>query len=323
MKTTLLSLMALALMGASQAQTRNTLIMKPGANCGFDAVIRTNTVAALNWDNTNYGNSPEIDAVAWTWYASGGGPGTVRSLINFRDLSLIPTGATVVSATLRLYAVPAPSIANSGTNDCWVQRVTSTWTETGVTWTNQPTATATNQVAIPGSTSTTYNVALNVTAMVQDMVNLTPTNRFGFRILLQTEATYRSMVFASSDHATAALWPELEVVYEYQCALPRPDAPVGNMEQADAINTDRGLEIFPNPSTGLVTLNFYSAVESEATIGVTDMKGQTVKQFSLTTVKGENRYQADLSGMATGNYNVNIRFANPALAPLAKGVVVK
>lgn len=330
MKRTLLSVLTLALLGAAQAQTRNTLLMKPGPDCGIDAVVAINNTAALNWQNTNYGANPQMYAIAWTFFANGGTEGYFRSLIDFRDLDLVPQNANVVSATLRLYGVPTSphTPGNSGANISWVQQVTSAWTEFGVTWNTQPTVTPVNQVAIPASTSVwNYNVAVNVTAMVQAMVNQPAANRFGFRIMLQTEAIYRSLLFASSDHATPALWPELEVTYEYQCAQssqpPASITAIPDMVQTDDVDNDETLSVFPNPATGMVTLNFNGGIESGAIVSVTNSLGQTVKQASFTTVKGTNRHQMDLSGLATGNYSVNIRFTNPAVAPMFKKIVVK
>lgn len=322
-------MVALALLGASQAQTRNTLLMKPGPDCGIDAVIAINNTASLNWQNTNYGANPQLYAIAWTFFANGGTEGYFRSLIDFRDLDLVPQNATVTSATLRLFGVSSSphTPGNSGANISWVQRVTSTWSEFAVTWNTQPTVTTVNQVAIPASTSTwNYNVALNVTAMVQDMVNQPAANRFGFRILLQTEAIYRSLLFASSDHATPALWPELEVTYEYECRQIQPAqsiTAVPDMVPVNDVDDEEALMIFPNPATGLVTLSFNSGIDSEAVISLGNSLGQTVKQLSFAAQKGTNNYQINISDLAAGNYNVSIRFMNPALAPMFKKVVVK
>jgi len=65
-----------------------------------------------------------------------------RSYLRF-DTSVIPTGATVISATVRLYQ--SNSFGDSPTYQMDLFRADSAWSETTITWKNQPTHTATNQ----------------------------------------------------------------------------------------------------------------------------------------------------------------------------------
>ena len=84
-----------------------------------------------------------------------------RSLVLF-DMSSIPAGCTIESATLRLYA-------SSWTNGRTLRalRVTANWTENGVTWSNQP---STNGTASTTSSGSGYR-QWNVTSQVQSMVS--------------------------------------------------------------------------------------------------------------------------------------------------------
>ena len=90
--------------------------------------------------------------------------------------------------------------------------VSAAWTETGVTWTNQP---AVGTLTASTATGTTANVTLTwaVTADVQAFVDGT-TNR-GWRIKDQTEssAPTRNAVFRSAEYGTASQRPVLEVTY--------------------------------------------------------------------------------------------------------------
>ncbi|MBC9934142.1 DNRLRE domain-containing protein [Chitinophaga qingshengii] len=149
-----------------------------------------------------------------------------RQFFRFNGLSSIPTGTTIISATLTLNGVtssvaapqgnsyyPGSPYNSSGTNPAWVKRVTGPWSASTVTWNTQPTTTTTNAVAVPASTSQwNYGVTLNVTALVQDLINSGQNN--GFSLQLQTEAYYRCLIFAGPRHADVSKRPKLVVTYE-------------------------------------------------------------------------------------------------------------
>lgn len=219
------ALFALIAMAASSnvfSQTQHTLSLKPNASIGEDANIFTRV--GSNDANTNFGTFPEINMSTWTW---GGYQGTLRSLLRFSQLSNIPSNATIISAELRLYGLQTSVISGYNdsyypgstfpTNPLYIQQVTSQWNENNVTWNTQPTTTTQNQISAPASTSqNNYNYftnSPNLVAMVQNMVS-NPTSNYGFMIKLQTEQTYRSFNFASSDHSDLKLWPELIITYE-------------------------------------------------------------------------------------------------------------
>jgi gliding motility-associated-like protein len=182
-----------------------TLVLQPDAACGKDAYLEDFE------PNTNYGNHPDFLATAWT---NGGAPVVVRSLIAF-NLSGIPSGTTILNATLNLYHYN--STANighsimSGPNDATLYRITTNWNESTVTWNTMPSITTMNSLFIPASTSTTENYTLNVTTLIQDMVN-DPANSFGFLFKLNNESYYRSMLFASSDESDPTLHPKLTIL---------------------------------------------------------------------------------------------------------------
>ena len=159
----------------------------------------------LNWDN-------KIAVMAWTFH---GTPGNCRGLIRF-DLSAIPAKAIVSKAELYLYHVTdqgnnPPHSTLSGSNEGFVMQVSSPWQADSVTWNNQPSVIAENQVVIPASTADTQDYILDVTAMVSNMVKA---DNYGFMIRLQHENFYRALMFASSNHKNQALHPVLKVYYK-------------------------------------------------------------------------------------------------------------
>lgn len=197
--------------------TQTEMTFQPDACRGIDTRVQT-VNGSPAYANTNYGSTDQLVSAAWTF---SGQVGYLRSLIDFADLQSIPQGTTVSYAYLSLYGVPssaAISLGSYGANACYVQRITSPWAENTVTWNTQPSVTTTNQVTLPGSGGVQWNyhvIDLNITALVQDIINLPPAQRYGFCIRLQTESYYRSMLFASSDNADATRRPKLRIGLNY------------------------------------------------------------------------------------------------------------
>ncbi|MBP1646052.1 MAG: repeat protein [Bacteroidetes bacterium] len=197
------------------AQT--TITFKPDSSLGKDAIVFTRVGA--NDANTNFGAYPELVMITWTW---DGNLGTNRSLIKFEELSTIPSNAVITDVKLKFYGISSSASAPQGnsyytgstfpTNPVLVKRITSACNENTVTWNNQPSTITANQMTITPSVSKwNWNYIINNTpelkAIVQDMVNYPSTNH-RFMLQLETEQTYRDMLFASSDHPDSTLWPE-------------------------------------------------------------------------------------------------------------------
>ena len=142
-------------------------------------------------------------------------------------LSAVPATSVIDSAILSLYGLAAYYTINPGNsyypgspynsygdNKCWLQTVTSDWTDNTVTWNTQPSYSTNNQVEISASTALyNYNALhLDVTNMVKDMVN--SGQNFGFMMRQQTEQIYRSMSFGSSRTTDSTLRPRLQVYYK-------------------------------------------------------------------------------------------------------------
>ncbi len=226
-------------LGAMGVQAQ-TLTLKPGPAVGEDAIVM-NTYGCTPGGypglpaTLSGGVGPEIQMTDWTYNAAGCAHGTTRTYIRFTGLGQLPAGATVTSATLKLYGIPNglnppgnstyPESPYSGTNEGWVQRATGAWNESTLCWNNQPTVTTVNQVAMPITTSQwNSNLTLNVTTLVNDII-ASGSNQ-GFRLLLQNEAIYRSRYYASSDHPDSTKWPELIVAYTL------PNTPPCNLDFA-------------------------------------------------------------------------------------------
>jgi len=173
--------------------------------------------------NTNYGTFDRFFSGEWT---SSGYRVNERSLVDF-DFSLIPRGAEILSAKISLYAYQPQTDdgtrhvsyiikQNSGytNNESYLLRVTSPWEEMTVTYNTQPSTTEANKVLLAQSTSTSQNyIDINVTALVQDIVN-NPETSYGIMLKLANEQKYCRMAFCSRNHNDPSRWPKLVVTYK-------------------------------------------------------------------------------------------------------------
>ena len=113
----------------------------------------------------NFGTTSELEVISH-W---GAAEGSNRRAVLYFDISTIPQYSTINSATLRLYLSSAPDQARTHE----VYRLTSEWTEGGVTW-NSPWTTAGGDYATPpaaasASVGTTNGVWVtwDITSLVQ------------------------------------------------------------------------------------------------------------------------------------------------------------
>ncbi|MBC7390489.1 MAG: DNRLRE domain-containing protein [Opitutaceae bacterium] len=210
-----LKLLSLTILLGFNAYSQTKLTIRPGAE-GNDAVI----FSRADQTNVNGGSSVDLQAAAWTWNADQLGSGVMRSLIKF-DLSKVPANATIVEATLTLYAsnydisgTPGHSKL-TGSNSATLRPITQPWQENTVTWNNQPTTSAPN-VIVTESNNGNQNYYLNVIKDVRNML-LNPSTNNGWMLQLDTETPYRGLFFASGDASDPLLHPMLEITYTLPC----------------------------------------------------------------------------------------------------------
>lgn len=334
MKKILFSFGACLLMAAAHAQT--TYIFQPDACSGKDSYVH-NINGFPNSVNDNAGNVDELNMSAWTYYALGGSDGYIRSFIDFTGLNSIPQGATITSAVLRLYGKSSYTSApqgNSGDNVTLVQRVTAAWGENTVTWANQPATTTTNQASIPASSAAfNYNVAINVTQLVQDMVNQPASGRHGFALRQQTESIYRSLLFAASENPNPALRPRLEVTFNPCVATLAKAAPAAPFKvmTPDQLPLDpvlktkasKGIEfsITPNPANGVTKVEFTAPEAQQVSLELLDQGGNIIKRKQVNAQKGVNVIPFELDNATfRGVYYMTLKSAT---GTSSKGVVIQ
>jgi len=98
-----------------------------------------------------------------------------RTFVQF-TLPSLPAGCSVTGGTLRLFALSA-----QGTRVIQALRAAASWTESGVTWSNQPGTTGAAATSDSGTGWRTWNVTAQVQAMYAG-------SNFGFVLRDQTES---------------------------------------------------------------------------------------------------------------------------------------
>ena len=202
-----------------------TLTLQPADGVGQDAWVKY-WAGHPAYANTNYDSVQLIKGLAWR---INGSLLRAHSFIKFTELNKVPATAQIISATLYLYGpgpgypyvkahLPMGNTSYPGSkfndNSCYLQRVTSQWDESSLTWNNQPSVTTQNQLSIPQSDEQWfYDISLNVTQLLKPMVADNSKN-YGFLLRLQSETAQRAMGFCSSESTHPAKRPKLVIVYK-------------------------------------------------------------------------------------------------------------
>jgi hypothetical protein len=264
------------------------IVIKPDWESGADAVLH----GLSSEFNTNYGTQSQFCANAWTF---GGTSGTVRSVIDFHIQNWVPVGAQITSATLKLYGLTVSGYgfgqhsSLSGSNACWLERVTTQWNENTVTWNTQPQTTIQNRVSMSQSTTGNQNYSVNVTQLVIDMLQ-NSLSSYGFMIKLKNEQHYRRMNFYSSDYVIDSLRPELKICYIRSST--------GISEEMNKITVN----VYPNPAQDILNISI-SRLEQDAQLKIFDITGRLLMEKTLMS----NKMQIDVSGFSKGVYIVEVQ----------------
>ena len=275
--------------------------------------------------NTNYSAYKMIAMQAWTM---GGQTRYKRTAMKF-VLDDIPVGSRIVSATLYFYSDPTRNSTSdgegnsqlSGSNAFYVERIVQAWNEQTVTWNTQPPSTTDGRILIPASSSTTENIQIDLTNMVQTWIN-TPSLNYGINLFLQTESHYRSRHYGSMEHTNSAIHPKLIVEYNvppsieftYDASGNRVERKIIPLKSSSVSEIDpeqifedslaeQKIRIYPNPTEGHLMVSISNPENNpKGKITITDINGRL-----LTTqgIEGPNTY-LNLSDQPSGLYLMTI-----------------
>ena len=178
-------------------------VFQSDTSLGKDAIIES--IAP----DQNFGNLPMLSVFSWT---SNGEFSNARMLIQF-DLSSILPQTIVKKAELLFYWKSYDNlIEQTGENSFTIYKITKAWNENTVTWNNQPAITNTDSVVVTKSHNPEQDYSINVTGLVQDMIN-NPSNNYGFMCKLNEEYPYHLVILASSEDSNIDKHPKLVVYF--------------------------------------------------------------------------------------------------------------
>jgi len=284
-KTALVLFFSIGISAIIYAQT--TITLQPGAADGKDAILHSLPSHA----NQSLGDNNQFPAGAQT---AGGDPFVEKSVVEF-DLSGIPTGTIINSATLSLYAWgensgQGPHNTLSGTNECWLERITESWDEHTVTWNNQPASTATNRITVPESSSPDQDYPnIDVTTLIQDILD-NPTTSFGLIMRPKIETHWRQLNFCSSDHADPALHPKLVICYNNSSSI------------TETTGNDVGFIVYPNPASSAISVEIDNDHPEDHTIEIINPIG-----MKINIINNPDHFETiDISNYSKGLYFIRL-----------------
>lgn len=230
------------------------------------------------------------------------GSETIMDINNDRDglvrfnLSLIPAGSTVTSATLTLVVT---AINGSNERNYSVHRVLVDWNESTVTWNSPGSTPGTHFVSSPTTTVTlsatgTYN--WNVTSDVSSFIAGTATN-YGWRIIWTSNVsgTLTQIDVGTKENATPSNRPTLSVTYTPPDTTPPT---ISNIQASNIIQT-----------SAKITWTTDEPATSQVEYGKTTSYGnQTPLDSALVT-----SHSVDLSGLSPGTtYHYRVKSKDAA-----------
>ncbi|MBX2904410.1 MAG: DNRLRE domain-containing protein [Taibaiella sp.] len=275
----------------SQAATDTITVRSNPSNSKFRYINN----APVDTGNRFGGNSMVI--ARWT---TGGIPYTWRTLLKF-DLPTLPTGATIDTAYLSVYANTTSPSGNPGSptwgtdNAVGIYRLLSPWDTATLTWGTQPSFTTANGDTLLQSTTWTQDyVNVNITELIKDAY-LYGNHGFLFKHLQEVN-TLNSMIFYSPYSYTIDTnkTPRLKIKYTYPTSVIKQE--------------QKGLqvEVFPNPANSVVSFKIDKAVGEILTVSLIDCTGRV---FAINTIR-DNAVSVtssiDINGYPRGVYIARI-----------------
>jgi hypothetical protein len=224
--------------------------------------------------------------------------GRVRSYIRF-NLSSIPSGSTIVEATLRLYHAGGGDYPGQS-RTLTLYRVTGSWSESTVTWNNRP-----SYADSIGSFSTVYNFLgwreLDLTTQTRNWVDGSHSN-YGFVVIgpESTSGVYRALASSESTYS-----PELVIRY-VPPVNPVLDAWPGTLPVQASSARPLAVSSFAVSNVTRGTLDWDASKVGSATwLTLDDTSGS-----ATPTTPDSLGLTVDASGLAVGTYTEQIRITS-------------
>lgn len=162
----------------------------------------------------------------------------------------VPRGATVLSATLRLYA----RNASTGSRTLTVRRIGSSWTLSRLTWNHKPSATGASATKAISTLADKSVVDIDVTVLVQALADGAP--NYGFKIATSTSTAHYFYGMLS------AYKPTLIVEWSDRPATPTRLSPAGTTSLAKPMLVFDYLDVGGNTTLSAVQVQIDPAAST-------------------------------------------------------------
>ena len=282
--------------------TRHLTCAMPSGNLAGSSVVYH-----VNLSTPTYGTAASIPPVADAYVRDGASYqgvnyGTATSMVVKKDgvgytreaylkfnVSGIPSDADQVK--LRLYV----GYANTSiTSVPWIAQYVSddSWTETGITWSNKPSATS-NIDTVQGVAAGNY-VEWDVSAIA--LAQKAADGILTLKVVANITGGTTDASFSSKEAANTDFWPALD--YSTGASLQRITEPAAMVKKmiTEKETTYPGTKVFPNPAGNYVrvqTDRVYNRAE------LADISGRVVKREVL---QGNRQFEIDLQQVPPGLY---------------------
>lgn len=259
--------------------------------------INTNKDSYIDsrYATTNYGNSTILNV--GTYLYRGLGPYYRRTFVEF-DVSSLPANAVVYSAEIKMRRTTTVS----GTNPWRTKLITSTWSETGVTASNQPSISNNAGDVSSSYSSSNDTISFDVSSMVQRMIYGQADN-YGWciQVLDETYGGTSGTTFYSSESSTFT--PYLEV--KYYLPLSISDVSITHESSIDAKDGEISLTV--NNGSGSYSYNWIDGSKGTTISTSSSVSGIGYGWYGLhvTGTYGEELYYAFLVGTKCEEVTIN------------------
>jgi|GEM_PF-1452716 len=312
----------LSLLAAFCANAQTTIILKPHFEKATEQVLfALDSTSAYYSGNPDEGAADEAVAADFPEFSylamtNSGCPDFTRHLIRFDqlvDTSILPAGAIILSAKIRLYGIPSSPMENWGNteyagspfegndNTGWVNVLAADFTPGVTTWNAQPAYMHTDSVGIPESSAQwNENDTIDVTPLMAELI---ADGNKGFIFRLQNETPYRERMFASGNYEDSSYHPELVVTYKL----------TDTTEAVNTITNNCHVVLYPNPAVQNAQMNITLNSEQEVSISVIDMNGKMLIADTRTIKAGTTSYTLAAKQFAAGTYEIEVANKNGIL----------
>jgi len=305
------------------------------SNFTSEYIASEDSFVRLNSPNSNYGSWNDI-TIGKAWNL-GNYFDTSQAFIKF-NISNINSNAIVSSAYLDVYQYVRSDYA-SGLYDIQVSKVSSNWSELGITWNNKPGFSGNyGYISVDGNPSQWFNppkkYTINVTNLVKEWVS-DPSHNFGLSIQMASGNYGGFWCSRNYNNSTCFDYsrPKLTVNYAYNNPpnVPNLKSPE-NLAEFGGDSSNLGSKVtlavdkLGDPENNLDGTYFYFKQVHDSSWQVSPKRtGQTTAQFTQNFSDGEWQWRArsvDLLGLWS-NYSAIKTFFVDTIAPAKPQILLE